>query len=75
MKEFDARLHKGDNPGAWTCVVMDDVAIDLPDDRDQLSTRGSTRFGQLRGHVFEQIQKAKQGWRPASESAASEHAS
>jgi NitT/TauT family transport system ATP-binding protein len=48
-------------------VVMDDVAIDLPTDRDQLSTRGSARFGQLRGHVFEQIQKAKQGWRPASE--------
>ena len=25
IKEFDARLHKGDNPGAWTCVVLDDV--------------------------------------------------
>ena len=25
VKEFDAQLHKGDNPGAWTCVVMDDV--------------------------------------------------
>jgi hypothetical protein len=24
-KEFDAQLHKGDNPGAWTCVVLDDV--------------------------------------------------
>jgi hypothetical protein len=24
--EFDARLHKGDHPGAWTCVVLDDVA-------------------------------------------------
>jgi NitT/TauT family transport system ATP-binding protein len=46
---------------------MDDVTIDLPDARDQLGTRGSARFGQLRGHVFEQIQKAKQGWRPASE--------
>jgi NitT/TauT family transport system ATP-binding protein len=48
-------------------VVMDDVPIDLPADRDQLSTRGSARFGQLRGHVFEQIQKAKQGWRPPTE--------
>ena len=25
FKEFDAQLSKGDNPGAWTCVVMDDV--------------------------------------------------
>ncbi len=25
VREFEARLHKGDNPGAWTCVVMDDV--------------------------------------------------
>jgi hypothetical protein len=26
LREFDACLQKGDNPGAWTCVVMDDVA-------------------------------------------------
>ena len=26
VREFDARLEKGDNPGAWTCVVMDDAA-------------------------------------------------
>jgi len=25
VREFDAKLQKGDNPGAWTCVVMDDV--------------------------------------------------
>jgi hypothetical protein len=25
ITEFDARLHKGDNPGAWTCVLLDDV--------------------------------------------------
>src|SRR5918995_3435706 len=25
VREFEAQLHKGDNPGAWTCVVMDDV--------------------------------------------------
>jgi Domain of unknown function (DUF1905) len=24
-REFDAQLQKGDNPGAWTCVVMSDV--------------------------------------------------
>ena len=26
LKEFDAQLHKGDTKGAWTCVVLDDVA-------------------------------------------------
>lgn len=25
IREFDAQLQKGDNPGAWTCVVIDDV--------------------------------------------------
>ena len=25
VKAFDAQLHKGDNPGAWPCVVLDDV--------------------------------------------------
>jgi hypothetical protein len=25
LREFDAELSKCDNPGAWTCVVMDDV--------------------------------------------------
>ena len=26
LREFDAQLQKGDDPGAWTCVVMDDAA-------------------------------------------------
>ena len=26
LREFDAQLQKGENPGAWTCVLMDDVA-------------------------------------------------
>jgi hypothetical protein len=26
LREFSARLQKGDNPGAWTCVVMEDSA-------------------------------------------------
>jgi hypothetical protein len=25
LREFDAQLQKGDNPGAWTCMVMADV--------------------------------------------------
>ncbi|WP_243709241.1 ABC transporter ATP-binding protein [Micromonospora sp. 15K316] len=40
-------------------VVLDDVTIDLPAQRDQLTTRASTRFTELRGHVFAQIQRAK----------------
>ncbi|HEX6497914.1 MAG TPA: ABC transporter ATP-binding protein [Micromonosporaceae bacterium] len=41
-------------------VVMDDVTVDLPDERDQLTTRSSARFTELRARVFEQIQRAKQ---------------
>jgi hypothetical protein len=26
VREFDAQLEKGEHPGAWTCVVMDDAA-------------------------------------------------
>ncbi|RKN21173.1 ABC transporter ATP-binding protein [Micromonospora musae] len=40
-------------------VVLDDVAVDLPAQRDQLTTRSSARFTELRGHVFAQIQRAK----------------
>jgi NitT/TauT family transport system ATP-binding protein len=40
-------------------VVQEDLAIDLPDERDQLETRSMPRFTELRGHVYEQIQKAK----------------
>ena len=25
VEEFEAQLSRGDNKGAWTCVVMDDV--------------------------------------------------
>ena len=40
-------------------VVQDDLTIDLPDERDQLETRSSKRFTELRTHVYEQIQLAK----------------
>jgi NitT/TauT family transport system ATP-binding protein len=48
-------------------VVMEDVTIDLPDARSQLETRSLPRFGELRKHVYAQIQLAKQGWRPPGE--------
>jgi NitT/TauT family transport system ATP-binding protein len=40
-------------------VVREDLAIDLPDERDQLSTRSSPRFAELRARVYSQIQHAK----------------
>lgn len=45
-------------------VIQQDVLIDLPDQRDQLETRASARFTELRHHVYEQIQLAKKGFRP-----------
>ncbi|MDN3354856.1 ABC transporter ATP-binding protein [Actinomadura sp. DC4] len=46
-------------------VVLEEVAIDLPDERDQLTTRSAPRFAELRAHVYKLIQQAKEGDRPA----------
>jgi NitT/TauT family transport system ATP-binding protein len=46
---------------------MENVGIDLPDERSQLETRSLPRFGELRKHVYAQIQMAKQGWPPPAE--------
>ncbi|WP_414684020.1 ABC transporter ATP-binding protein [Microbacterium sp.] len=51
-------------------VVQDDVTIDLPDERDQLSTRSDPRFVELRHHIYGEIQRAK-GNRGGDEQAAS----
>lgn len=40
-------------------VIQDDLMIDLPETRDQLTTRSSPRFTELRNHVYAQIQLAK----------------
>lgn len=45
-------------------VVMADVAIDLPVERDQLETRSLKRFAELRHDVYGLIQDAKAGKRP-----------
>ncbi|MGM0928131.1 MAG: ABC transporter ATP-binding protein [Actinomycetota bacterium] len=52
-------------------VIQEDLEIDLPDERDQLNTRALPRFTELRHHVYEQIQLAKQGHRPAAAQAGS----
>lgn len=55
-------------------VIQEDIAIDLPAERDQLNTRSDPRFTELRHHVYEQIQLAKKGDRPAAASRAGEPA-
>ena len=47
IREFDAQLYKGDNPGAWTCVLMDDVP-------QLFGTRGLVKIrGTIDGQRFE----------------------
>ncbi|ADX74023.1 ABC transporter ATP-binding protein [Pseudarthrobacter phenanthrenivorans] len=50
-------------------VIQEDIPIDLPAERDQLNTRSLPRFTELRHHVYEQIQLAKKGHRPAAATA------
>nr|WP_121184646.1 ABC transporter ATP-binding protein [Nocardiopsis sp. Huas11] len=42
-------------------VVQDDITVDLPAERDQLTTRQDERFTELRARVYAQIQQAKNG--------------
>lgn len=42
-------------------TVMDDVLVDLPDERSQLATRSAPKFVELRNHVYSLIQAAKRG--------------
>jgi len=48
-------------------VILEDVRISLPDERDQLSTRNDSEFARLRTHVYDLVQRAKKGERPDAE--------
>ncbi|HEX6364728.1 MAG TPA: ABC transporter ATP-binding protein [Agromyces sp.] len=43
-------------------IILEDLHIDLPAERDQLETRSMPEFVEQRHHVYEQIQKAKRGY-------------
>jgi NitT/TauT family transport system ATP-binding protein len=45
-------------------VVLEEIIIDLPGERDQLTTRSLPRFAELRGQVYKLVQQAKAGRRP-----------
>ncbi|GAB3283608.1 ABC transporter ATP-binding protein [Kineosporia babensis] len=47
-------------------VVLEDVTVDLPAERDQISTRSHARFAELRAHVYRLVQQAKKGLRETS---------
>jgi NitT/TauT family transport system ATP-binding protein len=47
-------------------IVQDDLTVDLPDARDQLTTRADPRFTELRAKVYAEIQAAKRGSVPVS---------
>jgi NitT/TauT family transport system ATP-binding protein len=46
--------------GAPTSVA-ENLIIDLPEARDQLTTRADPRFTKLRAHLYAQVQRAKRG--------------
>ena len=48
-------------------VILEDVQVNLPAERDQLTTRNDPEFARLRTHVYELVQKAKRGFRPEHE--------
>jgi NitT/TauT family transport system ATP-binding protein len=54
-------------------VILEDVQIDLPDERDQITTRNAPEFAHLRTRIYDLVSKAKKGYRPESEGVPSSH--
>jgi len=53
VNAFEAQLHKGDNPGAWTCVVLSDVQA-LFGTRGLVKIRGESDGGPFDGALMAQ---------------------
>jgi NitT/TauT family transport system ATP-binding protein len=65
--DIDEAVYLGERVITLTAAptrVAEDLPIDLPGTRDQLTTRGDPRFTELRSRVYAQIQKAKIGRTP-----------
>ena len=45
-------------------VILEDVDVNLPDKREQLTTRNDPEFARLRTHIHDLVQGAKRGLRP-----------
>ncbi|MFI2364516.1 ABC transporter ATP-binding protein [Promicromonospora sp. NPDC019610] len=68
--DIDEAIYLGERVlvlSARPTVVLEDVAIGLGPDRDQLETRSAPEFARLRTHVYELVQQAKQGVRSLAE--------
>ncbi|MBA8808227.1 ABC transporter ATP-binding protein [Promicromonospora sukumoe] len=64
--DIDEAIYLGERVlvlSARPTVLLEDVAVGLGPDRDQLGTRGAPEFARLRTHVYELVQQAKQGAR------------
>lgn len=64
--DIDEAIYLGERVlvlSARPTVVLEDVAVGLGDERDQLETRGDAEFARLRTHVYELVQQAKKGVR------------
>jgi len=46
-------------------VIMENIVINVPDERSQLKMRSLAHFADLRKHLYAQIQAGKQVQRPA----------
>jgi NitT/TauT family transport system ATP-binding protein len=60
--DIDESVYLGQRVVVLSCsptVVMEDLPVDLPTERDQLRTRSDPRFVELRSHVCAQVQKAR----------------
>jgi NitT/TauT family transport system ATP-binding protein len=65
--DIDEAIYLGDRVivlSGRPTVILEDLAINLPREREQIATRNLPQFSELRAEIHRLIQKAKQGYRP-----------